>query len=216
MADRTQASWPLSRVPDRAVERHWSSFRPSPTLFLLSETSDPSEDVGVRAQFIQRASSHCSHVVCFWKRAQILVAETWAAFFPADPSAPHPIFPNDPGARISSLTMFADYRVPQILHHLGVLVYPPSLREKLINGENIPPGSDEEISLRAASIVSVERMRDEILRVRGGASCEEVSSVLIDFYLWDLAKGIEAGQDRVEGIESVEILPGHRTRSIWY
>lgn len=115
--------------------------------------------------------------------------------------------------------MFADYRVPQILHHLGILVYPPSLREKLRNGEDIPPGSDEEVSLRAASIVSVERMRDEILKLRGdngSGPWGEVSSVLIDFYLWDLAKRIENGKDRVEGIESVELLPAHRTRSIWY
>ncbi|KAH0831994.1 hypothetical protein J3R83DRAFT_12897 [Lanmaoa asiatica] len=157
--------------------------------------------------------------VFFRKRAQILVAETWAAFFPADASAPHPLFPHGPGACISSLTMFADYRVPQILHHLGVLVYPPSLREKLRNGEDIPLGSHEEVSLRAASIVSVERMRDEILKLRGDVGrgpCEEVNSVLIDFYLWDLGKRIETGKDRVEGIETVEILPAHRTRSIWY
>lgn len=115
--------------------------------------------------------------------------------------------------------MFADYRVPQILHHLGVLVYPPSLQEKLRNGDDIPPGSDEEISLRAASILSIERMRDEIATLRGTVGrrpCEEVHSVLIDFYIWDLAKRIETGKDRIEGITSVEILPAHRTRSIWY
>ncbi|KAF8555749.1 hypothetical protein OG21DRAFT_1567225 [Imleria badia] len=160
------------------------------------------------------------HRVFFWKRAQILVAETWAAFFPNDPSAPHPLFPHAPGPGISSLTMFADYRVPQILHHLGILAYPPSLQEKLRKGEYIPPGSDEEISLRSASIVSVERLRDEILRLRGGevgrGPWEEVNSVLIDFYLWDLAKRIETGNDRVEGINSVELLPAHRTRSVWY
>ncbi|KAG9315846.1 hypothetical protein JVU11DRAFT_3495 [Chiua virens] len=159
------------------------------------------------------------HRVCFWKRAQILVAETWAAFFPVDPSAPHPLFPSRLGPCISELTMFADYRVPQILHHLGILVYPPLLQEKLRDGENVPPGSDEEISLRAASIIGVEHLRDEIGRLRGDdgrRECQEINSVLIDFYLWDLAKEIESGNDRVEGIECVEILPAHRTRSIWY
>jgi hypothetical protein len=125
--------------------------------------------------------------------------------------------------------MFADYRVPQILHHLRMLVYPQWLEEKLKKGEYIQPGSMEEVSLRAASVVSVERVRKEILRLRGhvegcgreadGASEEgglEVSSVLIDFYLWDLAKRIESGQARVEGVETVEMLPAHRTRSIWY
>lgn len=98
-------------------------------------------------------------------------------------------------------------------------MYPPSLQEKLKNGEDIQPGSDEEVSLRAASIISVEQVRDEIVRLRGDVGrgpWEEVNSVLIDFYLWDLAKRIESGKDRVEGIKSVKILPAHRTRSIWY
>lgn len=183
--------------------------------------SAPSADTVVRIPYswLVVILPHRGCIVFFWKRAQILVAETWAAFFPADPSAPHPLFSHGLGVCISSLTMFADYRVPQILHHLGILVYPPSLQEKLRKGEDIPPGSNEEISLRAASIVSVERMRDEILRLRGDIGrgpWEEVNSVLIDFYLWDLAKRIETGKDRVEGINKVEILPAHRTRSIWY
>jgi hypothetical protein len=45
---------------------------------------------------------------------------------------------------------------------------------------------------------------------------ESVSSVLIDFYLWDLAKKVECGEEMVEGIDTVEIEPAHRTRSIWY
>ena len=44
----------------------------------------------------------------------------------------------------------------------------------------------------------------------------DISSVLIDFYLWDLAKRIEDGTDEVKGIETAEMLPMHRTRSIWY
>ncbi|KAG8214536.1 hypothetical protein J3R82DRAFT_9597 [Butyriboletus roseoflavus] len=159
------------------------------------------------------------HRIFFWKRAQILVAETWAAFFPPDTSAPHPLFPHGPGPCIDSLTMFADYRVPQILHHLGILVYPPSLQEMLRNGDDISLGSDVEVSIRAASILSVERIRDEILRLRGNVRkgpWVQVNSALIDFYLWDLGKRIEAGRDRVEGIKSVEFLPAHRIRSIWY
>lgn len=161
--------------------------------------------------------------VYFLKRAQILVAETWAAFFP-EPSIsnqiPHPIFP---GGGIHQLTMFADYRVPQILHHLKILRYPPSLLALLKSGHDFEHGSKEEVSIRAASIVAVERVRDEILALRhqekGAAGAATVGwecgmgvpicSVLIDFYLWDAAKRIEdAGEEIV-----VEL---HRTRSIWY
>lgn len=84
------------------------------------------------------------------------------------------------------------------------------------------------MSIRAGSIVAVERVREEIERlveerrksslVKGNPEEEKerVSSVIIDFYLWDLAKRIESGNDRIEGTETDEIVPAHRTRSIWY
>jgi len=159
--------------------------------------------------------------VYFLKRAQILVAETWAAFFPSPSSnqIPHPIFP---GGGIHQLTMFADYRVPQILHHLKILSYPPSLLALLESGQYFEHGSKEEVSIRAASIVAVERVLDEILALRhqdketagaatmGGGRGVDVPmcSVLIDFYLWDAAKRIEEDGENV--------VPVHRTRSIWY
>lgn len=182
-------------------------------------------------------------IVCLWKRAQILVAETWAAFYPAPPSSnstdtsvpaptlipasPHPIFPSATGPCISALTMFADYRVPQILHHLRILTYPSALLRKLHAHTPLAPGSREEVSLRAASIVAVERVRAEILSlmaaeersekaVEEGTDMDTVSSVLIDFYLWDLAKKVESGEEKIEGIQTAEMVPIHRTRSIWY
>ncbi|PPQ75814.1 hypothetical protein CVT24_002676 [Panaeolus cyanescens] len=167
--------------------------------------------------------------VCFWKRAQILVAEIWAAFYPASPTDTHPIFPGSKGPEIRRLTMFADYRVPQILHHLSILTYPQSLLHRLHSHAYLPSGSKEEVSLRAASIVSVERVREEILRLiteedkeRGSSASKLVSdaglvsSVLIDFYLWDLAKKIENGKEKIEGLQTTELVPIHRTRSIWY
>ncbi|RXW22869.1 hypothetical protein EST38_g2979 [Candolleomyces aberdarensis] len=159
--------------------------------------------------------------VCIWKRAQILVAETWAAFYPASSTDVHPIFPGKRGPMISKLTMFADYRVPQILHHLRILSYPPSLITKLESGVYLPSGSKEELSLRVASIAAVERVRKEILGIMQAESTttvadDAVSSVLIDFYLWDLAKKVEIGVQRIEGIETADMAPIHRTRSIWY
>lgn len=75
-------------------------------------------------------------------------------------------------------------------------------------------GCAEEISIRAASIIAVERIREEILKISPGD--EEVSSVLIDFYLWDLAKKIEERKEKIGDIETNAIVPVHRTRSIWY
>ncbi|KAL1705492.1 hypothetical protein EV121DRAFT_279623 [Schizophyllum commune] len=231
--------------------------------------------------------------VCIWKRAQILVAELWAAFFPdalpanispassptssssltssppstlsvnptsaatvaaatstltpaSKPNAeitpatspPHPLFPGPHGPAIGSLTMFADYRVPQVLHHLRILQYSPALTRMLKEYVYLENGSKEEVALRAGSVLAVERVREAIERrvamrnsIMGGEKTEgkrgdapeserggniEVSSVLIDFYLWDLAKRVESGAERIEGIETAEVLPAHRTRSIWY
>ncbi|KIO16714.1 hypothetical protein M407DRAFT_85713, partial [Tulasnella calospora MUT 4182] len=151
--------------------------------------------------------------VMFLKRAQILLAETWAAFhpLPTQTNTPHPIFPNG----IGQLTMFADYRVPQILYILGIIDYAPEILEQLKSGQLLPHGSESEVAIRAASILAVERVKEAIADIHGaGASNDEVTSVLIDFFLWDLAKDVEAG-DVALG-ESRKIPPVHRTRSIWY
>ena len=116
--------------------------------------------------------------------------------------------------------MFADYRVPQIMHHLRILSYPPTLVELLRSHTPLASGSAAELSIRAASIVGVECVRREILAIAaeedGTAAEETVSSVLIDFYLWDLAKRLEDEDKDVTGLDTDMMLPIHRTRSIWY
>ena len=101
------------------------------------------------------------------------------------------------------------------------MLFRSSLITKLESGVYLPSGSKEELSLRAASIVAVERVRKEILGIMQAESNatvadDSVSSVLIDFYLWDLAKKLEIGAERIEGIETADMAPIHRTRSIWY
>ncbi|CAE6446396.1 unnamed protein product [Rhizoctonia solani] len=108
-------------------------------------------------------NTYKDRLVFFWKRAQILVAETWAAFYPPpDAIVSHPIFP----LGVTELTMFADYRVPQILHHLGTIDYSPALASMLVNGENLPNGSEAEMSIRAAGILAVEAIKNRILDIR--------------------------------------------------
>ncbi|KAG8678848.1 hypothetical protein FRC09_019476, partial [Ceratobasidium sp. 395] len=132
--------------------------------------------------------------VYFWKRAQILVAETWAAFYPPpEATTPHPIFP----LGVTELTMFADYRVPQILHHLGTIKYSSNLIAILEAGENLPNGSEAEMSIRGAGILAVESIKNKILQIRkekpaSDSLDSEICSVLIDFFLWDLAKRVES------------------------
>ncbi|KAG9635198.1 hypothetical protein KCU64_g15114, partial [Aureobasidium melanogenum] len=130
------------------------------------------------------------------KRPQILVADIWAAF-------------NEEGYGefndIDSITMFADYRVPQILHTLGCLIYSPPLDSTIRTQQSIAHDSSYEVQLRGCSIWTVEMIRREITRNNPGA---KVNAILIDFFLYDLAKEKEkAGEPAI---------PHHRTRSIWY
>ncbi|CAD0086197.1 unnamed protein product, partial [Aureobasidium vineae] len=127
------------------------------------------------------------------KRPQILVADIWAAFNEES----YGEF-ND----IDSITMFA---VPQILHTLGCLTYSPPLDSAIRTQQPIAHDSSYEVQLRGCSIWTVEMIRREIVRKNPVA---KVNAILIDFFLYDLAKEKErAGEPAI---------PHHRTRSIWY
>lgn len=132
----------------------------------------------------------------FLKRAQILVADLWACF-------------NGESwgefRDIDKLTMFADYRVPQILASMGCIGYSPPLYALVTKGQVIDSGTSYEMQLRACSIWCVELIKREIKREHPDA---KVNAVLIDFFLYDLMKQLEA--------EGKETIPHHRTRSIWY
>ncbi|KAK0343130.1 hypothetical protein LTR91_021964 [Friedmanniomyces endolithicus] len=138
--------------------------------------------------------------VRFLKRAQIFVADLWAAFNGTGYGA----FDD-----IECLTMFADYRVPQMLHTLGVLSYSPPLLYRLRDQNEIPSGHSWEVQLRGCSIWAVELIRREIVRQHPEAE-GVVKAVLIDFFLYDLAK------ERERGVGGGLEVPHHRTRSIWY
>ncbi|KAF8864755.1 hypothetical protein BDZ45DRAFT_701578 [Acephala macrosclerotiorum] len=134
--------------------------------------------------------------VRFLKRAQICVADLWAAF----DGEGYGEF-ND----IGKITMFADYRIPQILNTLGCLWYAPLLENTVRKKRAIESGHSWEIQLRGCSIWCVELIRREILRNHPEA---KINTILIDFFLYDTMKERETAGE--------EPIPHHRTRSIWY
>ncbi|PVG02685.1 hypothetical protein CPB86DRAFT_861798 [Serendipita vermifera] len=155
--------------------------------------------------------------VVFFKRAQILIAETWAAFYPDNDTDVHPLLPDG----VDILTMFADYRVPQILHHFGLMQYSEELIQTLHIGTPLEYGSPLECSIRAGGIVAVEILKNHMFKLLRKIDSREsrriqnqLNSVLIDFFLWDLAKLVESGS--VVTGNPVQLLPCHRTRSIFY
>ena len=111
-------------------------------------------------------------------------------------------------------------KVPQVLNHLGILEYSPELTKILQDKVPLEYGSIEEMSIRAASICAVDAIKEEMNDPQNhrDGTWTPVTSVLIDFFLWDLAKLVETGEVSLTGPEKKQnaILPSHRTRSIYY
>lgn len=129
--------------------------------------------------------------VYFYKRAQLLVhdlyttfsGQSWGNFRDLD-----------------HLTCFADYKLPQVLRHLGILHYKPKLADLIQNLVHIPAGSPEEVEIRATTIWAVELLRQELT-----SQGFRVNSPQLDTWLWHL------GQE-----DAYRALPYHRTRTIFY
>jgi len=102
---------------------------------------------------------------------------------------------------LASLTGFADYRIPQLLRHLGILKYAKDLGEKIDNYELITAESEQEIEIRAFTIWAIELIKNEINKLYN----MNFLSWEIDNYLWNLSRK-----------KLNEMLPHHRTLTIYY
>ena len=129
--------------------------------------------------------------VSFHKRAQLVAAMLYARFRGQRWGA----FRN-----IDRLTLFADYKLPQILRELDILAYSPRLAERVDRQVQIPAGSPEEIQIRLATLTSGEALL-RALRPR----FPHVTAVHIDGLLWT------AAQD-----STPPMRPYHRTRTPYY
>ncbi|PHH60531.1 hypothetical protein CDD81_1578 [Ophiocordyceps australis] len=134
--------------------------------------------------------------VRFLKRAQILVADLWACFQGESYGNFHDI---------DKITMFADYRVPQILRSLGALHCSPIVAAAIQDKQLLESGGSWEVQLRACSIWCIELIRREIAKQHAGTP---INAILIDFFLYDKAKQLET--------QGNQPIHHHRTRSIWY
>lgn len=99
----------------------------------------------------------------------------------------------------------SDYRIPQMLHDLGCLLYSPPLTSHIRQLKQIEKGRTWEIELRGCSIWCVELIKREILKNHPEA---KINAILIDFFLYDTMKERE--------LKGEEGISHHRTRSIWY
>lgn len=140
--------------------------------------------------------------VTIYKRAQILVGDVWACFKGAG---------SGEFKDIDQITMFADYRVPQVLVHFGALEYEKKLLELLSANTFLENGSEEEFEIRGASIYIVELTKKILLerleKEHPKIPRNNVNSILIDHFLWDY---------RRQHADELEYIPFHKTISIYY
>jgi len=107
------------------------------------------------------AKTHPS-VVHFYKRAQIAVSDIWAALGKGKSNSNSADTPaslqicqfND----MQKVTTFPDYRVPQILRHVGCLEYNSALAKLVDDQVEIQKSSIDEVSIRAGTVVAVEEI----------------------------------------------------------
>ncbi|KKR70883.1 MAG: hypothetical protein UU14_C0042G0005 [Candidatus Roizmanbacteria bacterium GW2011_GWB1_40_7] len=93
------------------------------------------------------------------------------------------------------LTIFADYKLPQILRGFGIVKYDPRLADKVNSYTILEANSPEEVEIRASTIWACELIAHEIGK----------PPVLVDNALWHLSQDMEK-----------ELAPYHRVLSTYY
>lgn len=137
-------------------------------------------------------ATYLGHQVFFYKRAQLVPAKLhdyWRV---------GKITQEMSGTE--QLTAFADYKIPQLLRHLGVLVYERDLGRTIDEQIELEPSSTEEIEIRASTIWAIEILRTELEQRFGPLTAAQVDTAV--FLL-----------SRDDGNVS---KPYHHTRTVWY
>ncbi len=135
-------------------------------------------------------ATHSGGRVVFLKRAQICAADLHRTL----------VANNLAGLRgLQALTVFADYRLPQLFRHVGALVLGDVLADKVDREQPIPSGCEAEVELRAATVWIADQLVQEMRRLGHLIDAWE-----LDYTLWLNARSPEVS------------VPHHRTISIFY
>jgi hypothetical protein len=130
-------------------------------------------------------------LVPFYKRAQLnskMISDTQVSFG------------ERPLENLDKLTAFADYKIPQLLWSFGILEYDSDLASKIDELVIINKGSADEVEIRIATILAVEKMRQQLL-----GRFSWITSSHIDSMLWNKSQNKE-----------LKVKPYHRTYTTAY
>uniref|UniRef100_A0A915JQI9 Queuosine 5'-phosphate N-glycosylase/hydrolase n=1 Tax=Romanomermis culicivorax TaxID=13658 RepID=A0A915JQI9_ROMCU len=137
----------------------------------------------------------------FLKRAQILISDVYHAFNGRKPAD---------FTDLDVLTMFADYRVPQVLAYFGVLKYDGSLSQILEKNQFLENGNPMEVEIRGCSIFAVEEIVEKVneMLLKIDCNASKINAASLDYFLWNYR--------RAHAAEIEEKFPFHKTRCIYY
>lgn len=145
---------------------------------------------------------YSGRTVSLYKRVQILIADVWACCG----GKGYGEFTD-----IDTITMFADYRIPQALVWFGALTYSENLTELLNKKTMFQSGERLEVEIRGNTIWAVELIVEEVKRMIAAEPSVPQDTVInaihVDHYLWDY---------RREHAAKTEHIPIHRIRCIYY
>ncbi len=144
-----------------------------------------------RCASFRDVAAYRNRAVYFYKRGQIVAADLHGALGGKGRGAFHDLH---------GLTAFADYKLPQVLRDLGILVYEDPLAGKVDRMEPLHAGGPEEVEIRANTIMAVEMIREAL-----SAGARALRSFEIDGLLWHM------GQQELH-----RSRPYHRVRTIFY
>jgi len=102
---------------------------------------------------------------------------------------------------IDALTACADYKLPQLLKSLEILQYEQSLLKRINRGDLLEQDSQEEIAIRAATIVAV----DEILLLMNELNPVRINAMELNNMLWTSSQEIQR-----------DMHPYHLVRTVKY
>ena len=147
--------------------------------------------LGERLESFRDIADYGDKKVYFYKRAQLFAADLHGAFGGKEWGG---------FGDMEELTAFADYKLPQVLRHAGVLAYETDLASRVDRMIHLDPGSPDEVEIRANTIRAVELIKQE-LKQRG----KNLKAFEIDWLLWNLGQSDE-----------FRAKPYHRTVTIFY
>lgn len=147
-------------------------------------------------------ATYAGEHVSFYRRSQILITNLWSSYGGQGLGHFHDI---------DKVTVFSDFRTPQVLVYFDCLEYSNELMDILKKDTFLVSGFAEEVEIRGATIHIVEQLRDQVLQAlrlnHSNVSVDGVNSILLDHFLWMQWRQLE---------KELEPIPFHKTISVNY